>query len=38
MASQIVANQQIPSSFEPLEKILAKCALKGLNLRDVVFL
>lgn len=37
-ASEKAANEQLPSPFEPLDKIAAKFTDKGLNLRDVVVL
>ncbi|KAJ7946025.1 Peroxidase [Quillaja saponaria] len=37
-ASEIAANEQIPSPFDPLENIIAKFTSKGLDLKDVVVL
>ncbi|KAG5625123.1 hypothetical protein H5410_010341 [Solanum commersonii] len=37
-ASEKAANDQLPSPFEPLDKIAAKFTDKGLDLRDVVVL
>ncbi|KAM3377131.1 peroxidase 10 [Capsicum galapagoense] len=37
-ASEKAANEQLPSPFEPLDKIAAKFTDKGLDLRDVVVL
>ncbi|KAI8532864.1 hypothetical protein RHMOL_Rhmol11G0247800 [Rhododendron molle] len=37
-ASEIAANEQLPSPFEPLDDITAKFTSKGLDLKDVVVL
>uniref|UniRef100_M0ZZQ3 Peroxidase 10 n=1 Tax=Solanum tuberosum TaxID=4113 RepID=M0ZZQ3_SOLTU len=36
LASEKAANEQLPSPFEPLDKIVAKFTDKGLDLRDLV--
>ncbi|GMY05959.1 peroxidase 10-like [Fagus crenata] len=37
-ASEMAANEQLPSPFEPLQNITAKFTSKGLDLKDVVVL